>query len=336
MPSEPTEWSDLVDIHHRLDSTIMFTMIRFVYAILAARFADSEIALLCLVGVLATGATMGSKLHSATKLLAQVVFSLSSALLSQAIINIATNQSQLLHQNVQSGQRLLLDFVVVTSLLVSAAMVPDRLASLPYINRAITLLLYMYTDATEYMIARLNLGLVSTFVCVLLYVILIRFKHALLSYTTLQYLIKALNMVSINIVLASAGTINNNLTSRNTQAVLVVIILFIIDALHRVTGVMQEGRDFAVWKGSKILYEIFTTMDVDTTVTIFSAVLFIAGKHFLNSNNSTLIEVFLLVTVNNILDNLDQYTAHAFNMDKVLTLFMYVIVIHCVSNVISQ
>ena len=30
------DWSDLVDIHSRLDSTIMFTMIRFVYDIFAA------------------------------------------------------------------------------------------------------------------------------------------------------------------------------------------------------------------------------------------------------------------------------------------------------------
>lgn len=327
-----TDWSDLVDIHHRLDSTIMFTLIRFVYSVLTPHYSHSEIALFTLIAVILAGTVIHRNLHPGTVLLSQVVFSLASALLSQAIINISTANAHL--QQLTTAHRLLLDFVVVTSLLLGAAVLPDQFRSLPYINRAITLLLYMYTDATGYMIQKLTMGVVPAFLSILLYATLIRFKSNLQSRVTLQYLIKALNMNSINVVLESAGSVNATLTDRHTQAVLIILVLFIIDALHRVSHALQEGRDFAIWKGSQKLFQIYVDMGIDPIATFAAAVIFIVGKHVLTFKNSTLIEVIMLVTVNVILDNLGQYTSFAYNMDKVLTLFMYVIVIHCVSNAI--
>ncbi len=327
-----SDWSDLIDIHQRLDSTIMFTLIRFVYSVMSTYFSDPEVALLTVIFVILSGTSMHWKLHPGTILLSQVIFSLSSALLSQAIINISTANAHV--HNLTSTHRLLLDYVVVTSLLLAAAVLPGQFRSLPYINRAITLLLYMHTDATEYMIKQLSMGIVPAFFSILLYVTLIRYKQILTSHVTLQYLIKAFNMNSINVVLASAGSVNDTLTDRHTQAVLIILILFIIDALHRVSHALQEGRDFAIWKGSQKLFQIYVDMDIDPIATFSAAVIFIVGKHILTFKNSTLIEVIMLVTVNVILDNLGQYTSFAYNMDKVLTLFMYVIVIHCVSKAI--
>lgn len=332
--SVSTDWSDLVDIHERLNSTIMFTLIRFVYGVVATRFSDAESGVLCLVAIIVSGVGMHLHLHPGSTLLFQVVFSLTSALFSQAVINLSTNPSRL--QNAAASTQLIFDFVVVTSLLLGAAVLPARLRSMPYINRAITLLLYMYTDATEFMIMHLSLGIVATFLCILLYISIIRYKTLLANHVSLEYLVKALNMVTINVVLASAGTINHRLSDRYTQAVLIVIILFIVDALHRVTGVLREGRDFAVWKGSKLLFDIYASVGIDTMATLSVAAIFLIVKHVVPTQNSTAVEVSLLVTVNVILDDLAQYTTFAYNMDKVLTLFMYTIVIHCVSNAVAD
>ena len=326
------DWSDLIDIYQRLDSTIMFTLIRFVYAVMDKHASAPEITLFCILAVLTAGIVMRWPVHRGTALMAQVIFSLASALFSQAVINIATHNSRLMSQNVQSAVRLLLDFVTVTSLLLGAAILPEQVRILPYINRAITLLLYMYTDATEYMIAQLSLGIAPTFLCIFLYMLVIRFRTQLQEQTTLEYLLKALNMVSINIVLSSAGTISSTLTDRHTEAVLIVIILFIIDAMHRVSGALQEGRDFAVWKGSQKLFTLYVDINVNSFTTFTAAVLFLIAKHVMSSTNSTLVEVMLLVTINVILDDLSQYTAYAYNMDKVFILFIYVIAIHSIKN----
>lgn len=334
--SQPENWSDLVDIHQRLDSTIMFTMIRFVYGIFEASFPDSDIAIVCAVALVISGLGMRFRVHLGTRLLFQVTFSLSSALLSQAIINIATRNSRLMTFSIQSTPRLLIDFVVVTSLLLGASVIPQSIQSLPYINRAITILLYMYTDATEYIIERLDMSLAPTFISILLYVVIVRFKPYLQTAPTLNYLIKAVNMVSINVVLSSIGSVSQQGSNRYTLAVLLVIVLFIIDAIHRVTGALQEGRDFAIWKGSKLIFEIYDTMHIATIATLSAAALFVIAKHVSRSKNSTLVEIFLLVTVNALLDGLSQYTSIAYNLDTVLLLFIYVIFIHSVANGIAS
>ena len=95
---------------------------------------------------------------------------------------------------------------------------------------------------------------------------------------------------------------------------------------------MQEGRDFAVWKGSQKLFTLYVDIKVNSFTTFTAAVLFLIARHVLSSTNSTLVEVMLLVTINVILDDLSQYTAYAYNMDKVFILFIYVIVIHSIKN----
>lgn len=328
------DWSDLVDIHSRLDSTVMFTMIRFVYAVFRETFGDGDIAVICGAAVVASGIAMHLRAHLGTLLLFQVVFSLSSALLAQAVINVSTYNSRLLHYSIQSAPRLLMDFIVVTSLLLGAAVIPPRVSRLPYINRAITILLYMYTDATEYIVEKLNMGITPSFVCILLYLVIVRYARFLATAPTLGYLVKALTMVSINVVLASVGTVNQQGSNRYTQAVLLLIVLFVIDAVHRVTGAVQEGRDFAVWKSSKLLFEIYDTLDISMLATLSIAMLFIVVKHATLSRNSTLVETFLLISVNAILASLSSYTAVAYNMDKILMLFIYVIIIHSAANAI--
>ena len=73
-------------------------------------------------------------------------------------------------------------------------------------------------------------------------------------------------------------------------------------------------------------------LDLNSFTTFTAAVLFLIAKHVMSSTNSTLVEVMLLVTINVILDDLSQYTAYAYNMDKVFILFIYVIAIHSIKN----
>tara|TARA_B100001758_G_scaffold133848_2_gene115227 strand:- start:1337 stop:2383 length:1047 start_codon:yes stop_codon:yes gene_type:complete len=342
MPQPPSpepsidDWSDLVDIHQRLDSTVMFSMIRFVYGVFEQLYSDSDIAVVCVVALVFSSLGMRFRTHLGTQLLLQVAFSLSSALLSQAIINIATQNSRIMSLSVHSTPRLLVDFVVVTSLLLAAAIIPPSLSRLPYINRAITILLYMYTDATEYIIERLDMSIAPTFISVLLYIVIVAYRDFFASAPTLSYLIRAVNMVSINVVLSSLGAVGQENSNRYTLAVLLVIVLFIIDALHRVTGMLQEGRDFAVWKGSKLIFEVYQTMDISTLATLALGVVFIVAKHVSRSSNSTIVEIFLLVAVNAILDSLSDYTSVAYDIDTVLMLFIYVVTIHSISNFISD
>ena len=109
----------------------------------------------------------------------------------------------------------------------------------------------MYTDSTQYIIQQLDVSRSAGALSVLLYMCLIRLKTMLSQYDTLQYIVKAVNMVSINILLESISRRSGSLTDQHTRAFLLVVTLFIIDALNRVTMALNEGRNFAIWKGQQ-------------------------------------------------------------------------------------
>ena len=329
-------WQDMKAIHSRLDSTVMFTLIRFIFAILKLYLSNGEICLVCVIALLLTNGVRRVTHDAHSMLLFEVMDSLGSAVLSQAIINIATADERLMQSNVTQSQQLLLGFTVVSSLLLVVTIIPRTMRQLSYIDRSITLLLYMYTDATQYMIQQLDVSRSAGVLSVLLYMILSRFKTTLKQFPTVQYLVKAINMVSINILLESISRRSGSLTDQHTRAFLLVVTLFVIDALNRVTMALNEGRDFAIWKGALQIFNMYIQTDIDITVTLFAALLVLVAKHAATLNNSTLVELYMLITVNVILHSVSTVTDTSFSLDSILILFVIVLAIHSLNHVMQS
>ena len=93
-------WQDMKAIHSRLDSTVMFTLIRFIFAILKLYLSNGEICLVCVIALLLTNGVRRVTHDAHSMLLFEVMDSLGSAVLSQAIINIATADERLMQSNV--------------------------------------------------------------------------------------------------------------------------------------------------------------------------------------------------------------------------------------------
>ena len=328
-------WQDIKAIHSRLDSTVMFTLIRFIFAILKLYLSNAEICFVCVIALLLTNGVRRVMHDAHSVLLFEVIDSLGSAVLSQAVINIATADERLMRFNVTQSQQLLLGFTVVSSLLLVVTIIPRTMRQLSYIDRSITLLLYMYTDATQYMIQQLDVSKSAGALSVLLYMILIRFKTTLKQFPTVQYVVKAINMVSINILLESISRRSGSLTAQHTRAFLLVVTLFVIDALNRVTMALNEGRDFAIWKGALQIFNMYIQTDIDITVTLFAALLVLVAKHAATLNNSTLVELYMLITINVILHSVSTVTDTSFSLDSILILFVIVLAIHSLNHVMQ-
>lgn len=330
------DWTDLKAIHSRLDSTIMFTLIRFTFSIFKVYINNWEIAFVCLVAIMLTTSARRYIADAHGSLLFEVIDSLSSAVLSQSVINIATHDSRLMKYKVTQSQQLIMEFTTVTALLLMVTVIPDSTRKLSYVDRSITLLLYMYTDATQYIIQQLNVSRSAGVLCVVMYMFLIRYEHALSRRRTLQYVIKAVSMVSINILLESVSTASGSVNDQHTRAFLLIVTLFIIDALNRVSHNLEEGRNFALWKGALQIFNMYKDIDIDSSVTLFAAVIVIIAKHALQVRNSTLVELYMLITVNVILSNVSVVTNTTFNLDSVLILFVIVLAIHGINHVIHN
>jgi hypothetical protein len=332
-------WSDFVDIATRLDSTINFTLVRFLYTVARDLFSNTEIMLAAttmLVLVHTLGFTAPARHHA--YLAAEIAASLGSGLLGQALINSATSDERMVHMRIGTPARLAEEFVVATSMLLLASVVPQHLQAKEYVARALTILLYMYTDATQNAIAQLNFAWSPPFLCALLFVALQRFHKQLARRHTLQYLVKAINMVSINVLITSIGSINTDAADLHTSTTLLITTLFLINALTELSDIFIESRNFAIWKGAQQLFLVYDELGVDSRATFALAVAVVllhtstkSAARLLWLNSNTLVEIFLLVVVNAIIDELATATMGVHNMLQAFTLFLYIIVIHATS-----
>jgi len=332
-------WSDFVDIATRLDSTINFTLVRFLYMVAREALSNTEIVLAAvtvLVLVNTAGATAAARRHA--YLAAEIAASLGSGLLGQALINSATSDERIVRMRLVTPARLAEEFAVTTSMLLLASVVPQRLQAKEYVARALTILLYMYTDATQNVIAQLNFAWSPPFLCALLFVALQRFHVQLARRRTLQYLVKALNMVTLNILITSVGAINTDAADLHTNTALLLLTLFLINALTQFSDIFVESRNFAIWKGAQQLFLVYRELGIDSRATFALAVTVVllhtsgrAAARLLWLNSNTLVEIFLLVVVNAIIDELATATMGVHNMLQAFTLFLYIIVIHATS-----
>ena len=330
---------DWGQIGSRLDSTIHFTLIRFIYQVLSHKLANLEIILIMVTCLFFLGTKSKQILQGHMVLIVDVFESLSSGLLGQALINIATSNEVILQPQIQDTAKLFEEFAVVTSMLFFASIIPHQLQKKEYIHRAITILLYMYTDATQSIVNRLAFKWTAGFVCLLVFVALHKCDRILRQTTTLQYFVKAVNMVVVNIVLTSVSKIDVESSDLHTQTVLLLMLLFFIDSLNHLIPVLQDSRNFAIWKGAQMLFVVYSQFDVQPILTFLMAIMVIVLHTVtltwipdIQKQQTSIIEVFLLVVVNVIIDQLGDYTSKVYSVENSLLLFIYILGIHAFSR----
>lgn len=337
------DWGDFVDIAARLDSTINFTLIRFLFKTLQMVLSNHEIILINASLLLFINTTFASNLLLNIEVILTVVASLSSGLIAQALINTATSNEILMSMTINQTSRLLEQFTVTTTMLLFASIIPRNLQKKEYVSRAITILLYMYTDATQNIVNQLDFKWSPPFLCVLICILLQKNHEYLEKRKTLQYIVKALNMVAINILITSVTTIDTNATDLHTSTALLIVTLFAIDALMQLSANLEEGRNYAIWKGAQQLFLVYQELKIDPIVTFVIALMFVMLHttsiqiiSILHLQNDTILEIFLLVVVNVIIDQLQSKALSVFNIEQGFILILYIIAIHTVSLFFQQ
>ena len=336
-------WDDFVNIASRLDSTINFTLIRFLYKVLQLKLNNNEIILVTATMLIFINTCLVGNIFLHIKVILALVVSLSSGLLAQALINVATSNEVLLSMQVTNTSRLVEQFTVTTIMLLFAATIPQKFQDKEYVARAITILLYMYTDATQNIIDQLNFGWSPPFLCILISMLLQRHAEYLQRHFTLQYIVKALNMISINVLLTSVSTIDTNATDLHTSTALLILLLFAIDAVMHFSAHFHESRNYAIWKGAQQLFLVYAEFEIATVISFVLAVMFILMHttsiklvEYLHLRNNTILEIFLLLVVNVIIDELQREVLSVFNFEHAFVLILYVVSIHTFSLIFKR
>ena len=317
---------DLLRIEHRIDSVITFALIGFVHRISRTVLEENEIALVagtCIV--LLYFSPQHTHISSVVIMIQKIVV----MVFSQSVINVVSQNDALLQLHTLQYGILLRAFTITTCLLVLMSLLCYMFRSVDAVQRSMTLLLYIYADATEFIIAQLKLGgLLGALLGMLGYLVCHVYReHNTVSFSML-YISRALNMVCINIVLQSIVDVNTTYIGIEYQGAVLVIVLFMLDAFSVVMPALRESRDYAVWKSSQKLFLLVDALDVGIDSLLFACLVVLSTKPLWHTLLTSVYELALLVIINVVLKLASDYIDQAYSIDKALLLFIYIIVIH--------
>ena len=324
--------TDLIKIEERIDSVITFALIRFVHEI--GRTVLSEVDLALVSGVLLVLLSVlpaFAHLDHIIKLCRQIVV----MLFSQCAINLVTQNQLVINLNSTRFDILMQAFTVTTCTLVLMSLLSYSFKDVDAVRRSMTLLLYIYADATEFIVKTLNLGgMLAAILSVFVYMIFQTFRARLQRDFTLTYIMRAFNMVCINLILQSIIDVDASYVGAEFQSAVLIIVLFFIDAMSLVMPALNEARDYAVWKSSQKLFFVVQSLNIDTEVLLFVCFFVLCTKPLWHSMLTSVYELALLVVINVLLELASDYIQRAHSVDKAILLFIYVVVIHEASGLV--
>lgn len=327
------ETDNFLLICSRLESAVTFTLVRFLYNFAIIYLTSSSIVVVCVVGLCISQLL---KKTSSTKISLLSIFSkLSLLLLSQTIIATA---SVVLHLDTpKSHFSTFFVLLNTTCILIFVSIIPQYFAQLNYIERSVTLILYMYADIAENLIQISSLRSILFVLALFIHFVLQTPNHFLslnTKHSNFLYWIRALNMVCVDILLNFHKILFDRNDSILTDGCLIYLILMLLDAAAKCSNLFQESRDYAVWKSGKLLFLLiqsqFPSTDVVLTALIVVLIVQISSKQY--GTNS---ELFILITINFLLDILQEHIQTLTGEDKAIILFLYLLFISLISFVLN-
>jgi hypothetical protein len=230
---------ELCELISRLDNLLTFSLVRFLHDLFRLHVEENVIVLASALVVLLCE-------QAGT---AAAVSRITAMLFSQSVINIVTSHSRLLRVADTLGFEELQLFTAATALLILGSMLGHVLQHKAWMRQCVSLLLFMYAEATQAVLGTLRLGTSLAFVCILLYGVAVR-SRAWCEQTgasaDTQTLLQALQMICINTILQRVET----KTAVHTSTGMYLLILLLVDAASAALRVMSETRDYTLWKVS--------------------------------------------------------------------------------------
>lgn len=320
---------DIRDISGRLDSLVTFAIIRFVYAVYILYFSNDEIILFSVIIALVLSLLMNHpKISSALFVLSEQVQKISLLVLSQATIaKIGIDPVTDNYKDIPTSI-IVQSMTVVTCILILSSVIPEYFQDSDVVQRCVTLLLYIYAEATETVFQELKGGILPTFICVFLYMCLHKYNDSIGHRFSVRYVLRALNMVTINFILRALTDVNMEVANLQIQTILYIVVLFLLDTLSHISPMFEETRDYAMWKVSQQLFRVYARYKIDTMVSVAISFLVLATRGVFAQNTQLVFQLLILVVVSIVLDAAAKYLQTAASVDKSIMLFLYVIGIH--------
>ena len=262
------------------------------------------------------------------------IFRVITLIWSQNILNLSTNHNLVFEIGKRLDVEILLNFVVSTCILIGSSAFFSILSVQSWAKQVITLILYMYVEAIENIVSLLHLQNMILPLCILIYFLIFHFQKTISKWVVTANIIQAMQMTSINIILASV--LMNNVQSLYIQTGFLLLILSIVDTLSELMPILKDSKDYALWKVSSHLAQMYAETELPVAVSaVLLVLLFFMNMQHIN-NTQTVLDLSLLTILNHIVDRMTEDAFSLVAVQKSIDAFCYLTIFSSIMQVLGS
>ena len=314
----------------RIDGVVTFTLIRFTHQELRKHLDDLEIVFCSFWVAMFASVLLTICLHRESASPGNLLST------TQRIAILVGNQAAIATQSTASPVYPVDQILLITKLtgMLIVFFVASRLAQLPaYTEQSLTLLLYMYTEAMQNVIDRLNLRSSGAVLFAAIYLLLRSTWQGIDRQKSLSaYFGRALIMLSVNVALSELA---RSFADSRSQSVGLVFFIFLLDVIAHIYNGFEDARDFCIWRAAQTLFDLYNAQGIEVGASFAIGILLFFVKdvlimYDLTSMSETWSSVVTLILVNLIL-SVAAPSEQLHSIEQLFRVFIYALLMHQVS-----
>jgi len=216
-----------------------------------------------------------------------------------------------------------------TVLLLVLAMLNSRSLANDYTQRMATLVLFMYTENIQNTVGNLDLGIVASALALLVYAYIHRYQARIAEAESLQYVVRAVNMLAINTTLTQFTTLPYSLEAKT---MLLLAFLIFLDLGSAILPMFSECRGYALWKAAQYMQIMYERQFSDPVLSLFVSAAVLCARRLWPVQNQSFAELVVLICVNVVVADLTSSTPHVQSAETPVALSGYIIVLDIMTS----
>lgn len=323
--------NEVKQLASRIEGSLIFTLVRFLYALYRGAFDNVTVALINLCTLLVSFSLLYTLQHykfihnqggrSLVRLL-KLIQKFSTLILTQTLIK-SVQPMDLENSNVVT---LLQCLVSSVSLVIILTLLPREFHHSDNGQQFMRLVLFMFTDNTEFLVKRIAFGWTLPFLSATGFIFLYHTSEWYKDNAILVTLTKAFNLSLTNLMILSNWTVDIGSTEQTSQLTQLLGLLILFDALQDIYPEFSAMRDYAIWQGAAQVYNI-SKFEHLGGIELLVACIFVIFVFNLVFRLKSLVELSILIIINIILGNITSVvsTIHSHDVVTIVTLWLTVI-----------
>ena len=322
-----TFFASLGDLLRRLQNAITFTLIRYLYATLLD-FTDVHSILV--VSTLVVAALQSMVLDTTS--LGHEIKRVTALLWNQTVVNIVTQNNSMFHVGYMNVTTVM-NLTAATMLLVASSVVGNVAGPSSWLQQCLTMILFMYAEAMQQLLTISYMDTVLLPICALVYFVIVNYNKKLsVSLVAFQTITQALQMVCVNLVLASI--VPRRLDSKHVHAGFLLLVLLVLDALSSIVPQLTESKEYALWKVAARLSLLYSETELPVLASMLLIVLLLHVKAMHVSRMRAVLDVVLLTLLNTLLTNMSANVFSASSYLSIVNAFSFIVIFNILLRVL--